>query len=83
MELYIFGMIGGIIGICSQIPQLIKSWRTKHTRDISTSTYLLLVANNSLWFMHGLFNNDPVLYVTNAIAVIFPIGVLIAKLKYK
>lgn len=83
MEMYIFGTIGGIIGISSQIPQLIKSWRTKHTRDISTGTYILLVANNTLWFAHGVFNNDLVLYIANAIAIIFPIGVLIAKFKYK
>ncbi len=83
MELYIFGLIGGTIGICSQIPQLVKSWKTKRTRDISTTTYLLLVANNSLWFLHGAFNHDMVLAITNAIAVLFPIGVLIAKYRFK
>lgn len=76
-------MTGGAIGICSQIPQLIKSWKTKKTRDISTTTYLLLVANNALWFAHGIANDDPVLSITNAIAIVFPIGVLIAKFTYR
>lgn len=83
MEIYIFGMIGGTIGICSQIPQLVKSWRTKRTRDISTGTYLLLVANMSFWVAHGLANDDPVIYITNAIAVLFPIGILLLKFRFK
>jgi MtN3 and saliva related transmembrane protein len=83
MLLYIFGTLGGTIGICSQIPQLVKSWRTKKVRDLSIKTYYLLVLNNSLWLIHGLINNDPALYITNAIAIFIPIGVIIAIHKYK
>lgn len=83
MHLYIFGTLGGIIGICSQIPQLIKCWRTKKVRDLSLNTFLLLVANNTLWFLHGVFNQDPTLYIANAVAIIFPLGVVVAILKYK
>lgn len=83
MQLYIFGTIGGIIGICSQIPQLIKCWRTKKVRDLSIKTYYLLVLNNSLWLIHGLINNDPALFITNAIAVFIPTGVIIAIHKFR
>ncbi len=82
METYIFGILGGTIGIFSQIPQLIKSWRTKKTRDISTGTYLLLVANNILWFAHGVANNDPTLYIANMVALVFPISILAIKRRY-
>ncbi|MCA9309100.1 hypothetical protein KC973_01870 [Candidatus Saccharibacteria bacterium] len=82
MHLYIFGLLGGTIGICSQIPQLVKSWKTKKTRDISTGTYLLLVANNILWFAHGYVNDDPTLWIANLIALAFPVGVLVAKIRY-
>lgn len=83
MSIYIFGFLGGTIGICTQIPQLMKSWRTKKVRDLSIKTYYLLVANNTLWLVHGVLNNDPALYITNAIAVFIPIGVIIAIFKFR
>lgn len=83
MDLYIFGFLGGAIGICTQIPQLLKSWRTKKVRDLSIKTYYLLVLNNSLWLVHGIINKDPALYITNALAAFVPIGVLLAIFKYK
>ncbi len=78
----IFGIIGGILGISSQIPQLIKSLRTKETKDLSKRTYIMLIACNALWIAHGFARGDMVIAITNSIAIIFPIGVLIAKLKY-
>lgn len=83
MLIYIFGVIGGIIGICTQIPQLLKCWRTKKVSDLSIKTYYLLVINNSFWLIHGLINNDPALYVTNGIAIFIPIGVIIAIYRFK
>lgn len=83
MNLYIFGFLGGSIGICTQIPQLLQSWRTKKVRDLSIKTYYLLVLNNSLWLIHGLINKDPALYITNAIAVFIPVGVILAIYKYR
>lgn len=65
----IFGIIGGIFGISSLIPQVFKSYRTRKTRDISGKTFLFIAISNSFWMVHGLLQGDWVLFGANIIAV--------------
>lgn len=44
------------------LPQIIKAWRTRHTRDVSMSMLVLSVLGNGFWVLHAaLTGNTPLL----------------------
>ena len=81
-----FTLIGLIAGVCTTIafvPQAIKVIRTKHTKDISLATYLMLTIGVFLWLVYGLFIKDLPLAIANSITLLFAFIILIFKIKYK
>lgn len=64
------------------IPQLIKSLKTKHTKDLSLPMMITQIAGLSLWLTYGLWTSEPVIITANTIALPIGVGLLIAKLKY-
>lgn len=78
----IIGYIAAIVGTVMFLPQVIRSWKTKHTKDISFISYSLLAASTFLWIIYGvLMNAYPIIFV-NAVICILSIFLLILKRKY-
>ena len=84
MDSFVYlGLIAGALTTISFLPQVIKSWRTKQTRDISLPMFTVLSIGLLLWLIYGiLIRNLPVIF-TNAITLVLAFSILIAKLKYK
>ena len=78
----IFGLIGGGLGIASFVPQIIKSYQSKKTRDLSARMFMLLIVGNVLWIIHGVIHRDFALLLTNSIALAMSASVLIMKLRF-
>jgi MtN3 and saliva related transmembrane protein len=78
----ILGYIAGIIVVISLLPQAIKSWRTKSTKDISLLRYVIYVTGLVLWIIYAmLINNGPVA-VMNSVGLILALSILYLKIKY-
>lgn len=79
----ILGYIAGTLVVISLLPQFIKSWTTKSTRDISLWRYIIYVVGLVLWVTYALLiNNMPVLTM-NLIGLILAVGILYLKIRYK
>lgn len=78
----IFGLVGGSLGIISFVPQIIKSYRTKKTRDLSARMFMLLIVGNVLWIIHGIIHHDFALLFTNDVALAMSVSVLGMKLRF-
>lgn len=78
--------LGFLAAICTTVsffPQLIKTIKTKHTKDISFGMYLLLTIGIFLWFLYGLLIKDTPVIVANAIAFVATLIIFVFKLIYK
>lgn len=64
------------------IPQVIRSVKTKSTKDISFAMYSLFCIGISLWIIYGIFLNSYPIILANSITLILAITVLITKLQY-
>ena len=64
------------------MPQVIRSWTTKSTRDLSYGTLTLLVAQSVAWLSYGVLLGDPALMVTNGAVFVFGILILTAKFRF-
>ena len=86
MPLTLIGFIGTAAGFVSTItflPQVIKIWKTKSTKDLSSLTLLFLFLNVSLWLLYGILINDLPIMGTNGIVLTMIIIMIYFKWKYK
>ncbi|MBI4127374.1 hypothetical protein HY463_01570 [Candidatus Peregrinibacteria bacterium] len=78
----LLGYIAGALVVVSLIPQTIKSWRTKMTRDISLWRYIIYSTGLILWIAYALaINNGPVA-VMNSLGLLFALSILYLKIKH-
>ncbi len=78
----IIGMVGATLTTISQVPQLIKILKTRHTKDLSINTYLVLLTGVILWIIYGLLLKEPPIYVANIVTGFLAAAILFYKLKY-
>ncbi len=76
------GLLAGALTTVSLIPQLIKCWRTKSTRDVSLWTYLILALGVFLWLSYGLMIGDLPLIAANAVTFVIADSIIILKLRF-
>jgi len=77
------GLIAGTLTSIAAIPQLVKTLRSRHARDISVWQPLLLSIGIALWLVYGILINDLPLVLANIIPLICNIMLTILKLRYR
>lgn len=77
--------IGLAAAFCSTtafLPQLVKTWRTRSTKDISLAMFLVLVTGIILWLAYGIIIEDIPLIAANGMTLLFAGTILFFKLKH-
>ena len=77
------GYIAGFFTTIAFLPQVIKVWRTKSTKDISIWMFLIFTTGVLLWLIYGLLIINYSLMIANTITLILSISILIAKILFK
>ncbi|MFH0888233.1 MAG: SemiSWEET transporter [Planctomycetota bacterium] len=78
----VLGLIAAFFSTASFLPQALKIWKTKHTKDLSLMTFIMLFVGSILWFTYGLILQDIPISVANGIIIILLIFIMIFKIKY-
>lgn len=78
----IVGLAAGTCTTVSYIPQVIKTWRTKSTNDISVGMFLLLTIGVSLWLAYGAMLGNLPLILANFITLCLTGAILASKLRF-
>ena len=76
------GFIAGLFIAISVLPQVIKSWRTKSTKDIALLWSILNSVGQSLWLVYGLAVHSLSLVIMTSITLLFNLSMFFLKLKY-
>ena len=79
-------LIGFIAAVCTTfafLPQAIKVWKTKKTKDLSLRMYTVMFIGICLWFVYGLRINSLSIIIANIVTgfLVFTILVYIFKNK--
>ena len=77
------GLLAALLTSISQLPQVIKTIKTKDTHSISLWTYLMLWTGIILWLIYGIHEKNIPLIFANIISVILTGIIIILKIKYK
>lgn len=79
----IIGFVAAIFTTTGFLPQAFKIYKTKSTKDISATMYMVLGFGTLLWLIYGLFINELPVIVANTVSLTFISTILLLKLKYK
>jgi MtN3 and saliva related transmembrane protein len=78
----IIGFTASILSIVSFIPQVIKTLKTRSTKDLSLSMYLIFTLSQIFWLIYGILIHSLPVAITNAITAGLAGVVLFCKLKW-
>ena len=77
------GYVAGALTVASFLPQVLRTWKTKKTKDLSLGMIVLLIAAGALWITYGVVSTDWPVIATNVGMVSLNAAILLAKLRYK
>ena len=76
MEEFWYGIAGGVIAQSAGTPQILRMLKTKRARDVSLTTFIMLLVGDVITFTYFIRNLDFVGLVMSILEVI-TVGVLI------
>jgi len=78
----ILGLLAGTLTTISFVPQVMKTWKFKETKDISLLMYIIFFTGILLWFSYGLLINNVPIIIANGASLVLVSIVLILKIRY-
>ncbi len=79
----LLGMIAGALTTAAFVPQVVKTWRTRSTHDISLGMFALFSSGLVLWLVYGVMIGSLPIVVSNIITLALALTILYFKLRYK
>jgi MtN3 and saliva related transmembrane protein len=83
MNITHLGLVAGAITSGAAIPQVVRTYRTKHARDLSIWQPLLLDVGMLLWLIYGIEIGDLPVILANAFSIVCYTFLIIMKISYK
>ena len=79
----IIGYAAGFLILISIIPQIIKTWKTKSTKDLSLLMYIIYISGVLLWLIYGIVIINGPMILINSINLVLASSMLYLKLRYR
>jgi len=83
MVIEIIGYIATFVIAFSLTPQLVKSYKTRSTKDISVIWTFVYLFGLLLWFVYGIGIASKPLIISSFIEALMAASLLVMKVKYK
>ncbi len=64
------------------VPQVLRVWRTRSTKDISLKMFLVLVTGLILWLTYGFWRGEMPLIIANAVTLVLAGIILYFKIRH-
>jgi len=76
------GYIAGMLTTVSFVPQVIKAWRMRETRDLSLAMLVLFSIGILLWTLYGFWTGSLPIIAANVITFVLVLMLLFLKIRY-
>ncbi|HSW37693.1 MAG TPA: SemiSWEET family transporter [Candidatus Saccharimonadales bacterium] len=77
----VIGYLAALFALIAYLPQTIKTIRTKHTKDLSLPTFLIICGAAILWTIYGFGIGKPAIWLTNIVIALCTFTIVILKLQ--
>jgi MtN3 and saliva related transmembrane protein len=75
------GLLAGTLTTIAFVPQVVKTWRTRSTHDISLGMFAILVAGMLAWLVYGAIIGDLPLVLANGVTLLLAGTILVFKIR--
>ncbi len=79
----VFGYLGILTGISFQIPQVLKTYKTRSVEDLSWGMLVLFFFNCIFWGIYGVLLNGTAMIIANVIALAVNTILITLKIRYR
>ena len=80
MYIVILGYLAGIFGVIPMLPQLIQTYKSRSSKDISLYFLLLNILSSILWIIYGYLRDDLPIIICSALFGILHLFLLCMKI---
>jgi MtN3 and saliva related transmembrane protein len=80
--IHYLGYLAGTLTVVSFLPQVIRTWQSRRTGDLSLGMFTILITASSLWIVYGAVVGDMPVVITNVGMVALNGAIAVAKIRY-
>ncbi len=78
----VLGLVAGCLTTAAFLPQFLKAWHLRQTRDISLSMYITFCCGVLLCLVYGVLRMDIPVIAANGVTLLLAAGVLALKIRF-
>jgi MtN3 and saliva related transmembrane protein len=78
----IFGSIAAVLTTAAYVPQALKVYREKQTKNLSLGMYSLISTGLFFWLIYGVMMESPSLILANSITLALSCFILCMKIRH-
>jgi len=78
----LLGLIAGVLTTVAFVPQVLKTWTTRSTKDISLGMFLTFCVGVFLWVVYGFLINSLPMILANSITLLLALIIVYFKLRF-
>lgn len=82
MARLILGIMAGTLTTISFIPQVMKIYRTKDSKDLSMVTFCVFSCGVFLWLIYGIVTREWPIILANGVTLILILIIIAMKIRY-
>lgn len=79
---HLIGLTAGLLTTIAFLPQVLQTWTTKSTKDISLPMFLTFCTGVLLWFIYGVMIHSLPVILANGVTFVLAGAILVMKLKW-
>jgi MtN3 and saliva related transmembrane protein len=76
------GYVAAMLTTVAFLPQVVRVWRSKSTKDLALPTLLSFIAGVAMWLIYGLLVTSTPIIAANAVTLVLNLIILRFKFKY-
>lgn len=77
------GVAAGTLTTAAFVPQVVRTWRTRSTEDISLGMFAIFAMGVLLWLGYGLYLRAWPIVIANSITLVLAGAMVVFKLRFK
>ncbi|MCH8568746.1 MAG: SemiSWEET transporter [Balneolales bacterium] len=78
----LLGMLAATCTTVAFVPQVIKTWKARSSRDLSLGMFSVLATGVAFWLIYGLIIDDLPIIAANSVTLVLIITILIMKIRF-
>jgi len=79
----LLGIMAGTLTTIALLPQVVKTWRSKSTKDISAGMFSTSCMGLLLWTFYGFAINSMPIIIANIVSFTLAFTILVLKIRYR